>query len=321
MSSRAQNTQSVHLQGFSPEQLQEVVRGARFEHYILSRAKCDARLIRWSHGDFCVDTGHYSFPVRIVGAFPRKRLCVGYMRRLTAPTWVNGFVADETTLEFYPEGTELNYRAASDGAWVAIEFDENSLQAAARERLGHEIELPWKHVISFRVPQADHIALERMVSRLWTHPISGVLMIAPILGVIAEMLHAQQRRSLDATIGKSRHHQAILKRSDDFLRGQLASSFQLESLATATGTTARTLQRTFRDAYGVSPHEWARCLALHRVRDRLMRTDASRFCIEGIAREHGFRHMGRFSAYYEELFGELPSVTLGGVRAGTAHRS
>ncbi len=321
MSRHAQNTQSVHLQGFSPEQLQEAVRGARFDHYILARAACDAKLVRWSHGDFCVDAGHYSFPVRIVGSFPSKRLCVGYMRRLTAPTWVNGFVADETTVEFYPEGTELNYRAASDGAWVAIEFDESSLQTAARARLGHEIELPWKHVMSFRVVKADHLALERMVARLWTHPISGALMIAPILGVIAEMLHAQQLRSSAATIGRFRHHEVILKRSDEFLQFHLARPFQLKSLATASGTSARTLQRTFHDAYGVTPHEWARCLALHRVRARLLRTDSGRFSIEGIAREYGFRHMGRFSAYYEELFGELPSVTRGGAGTGEIRRA
>ena len=304
--------QSARLYGFSPEQLLEVVRGARFEHFILSRAKCNARLARWSCGDFCVDTGHYSFPVRIVGPFPKRRLCVGYMRRLTAPTWVNGFVADHTTLEFYPEGAELNYRAGPKGQWVAIEFDESSLQAAARERLGHEVELPWRHVISFRVPCAERHALERMVASLWTHPMSGARMIASILGIIAEILHGQHRRSYANTISKFRHHEMILKRSDEFLRSHLASPFQLESLATASGTTARTLQRTFRDAYGVTPHEWARCLALHRVRDQLQQTDAAKFSVEGIAHDCGFRHMGRFAQYYRDLFGELPSTTLSG---------
>jgi AraC family transcriptional regulator, ethanolamine operon transcriptional activator len=303
-------TQSVHLQGFSPEQLLEVVRGARFEHYILSRAKCDARLNRWSLGDFTVDIGRYSFPVRAVGSFPKNRLCFGYMRHQSGPTWVNGCVADETTVEFYPNGAELNYRASPHGEWVAIEFEESTLQRAARERLGHEVDLPWKHVISFHVPRVDRLAINRMVTRLWKHPISGVLMIAPILGVIAEMLHAQRRPSFATTISKSQHRQMILKRSDEFLRGHLANPFQLEALATASGTTVRTLQRLFNDAYGVTPQKWARCLALHRARQHLQSPEARALTVQGIANGCGFRHMGRFSTYYRELFGEAPSFTL-----------
>ena len=72
----------------------------------------------------------------------------------------------------------------------------------------------------------------------------------------------------------------------------------------------RTLQRLYAETYGMSPNQWARCLALHRVRDRLQRTDAETYTIEGIAREFGFNHMGRFSRYFRELFGECPSQTL-----------
>jgi transcriptional regulator GlxA family with amidase domain len=172
--------------------------------------------------------------------------------------------------------------------------------------------LPWRHVLSFPIPRTERIALDRMVNRLWNHPVSGALMIGPILGVIAEMLHAQQRRSFDTTIKKSWHQQTILRRSDDYLSGHLAIPFQLEALANASGTTVRTLQRIFCDAYGVTPHEWARCLALHRARQHLQSPAARKFTVEGIAQECGFRHMGRFSAYYEELFGEFPSTTLAG---------
>src|SRR5262245_33089327 len=91
---------SLHLQAFNPDELLDVVRGARFEHYILDRANFGVRLARWSSGAFTVDIGRYSFAARIVGPFPEKRLCVGYMRSLTEPTWVNGFQADHRSLEF-----------------------------------------------------------------------------------------------------------------------------------------------------------------------------------------------------------------------------
>ncbi len=306
----AKFTQSLRLRGFSPEQLTEVVRGARLEHFILSRAKCDAQLTRWSFGDFTVDTGHYSFPARIVGSFAKGRLCLGYMRRQSAPSWVNGLIADNSTVEFYPDGAEVNYCAAPGAAWVAIVFTEDSLQTAARSTLGHEVALPWKHVVNFCISQSDRGALDGLVNRLWTHPVSGTAMITPILGAVAEILDAHQQHSPAGKISKPEHRQAILKRADDFLHGHLSSPFRLESLASATGTTVRTLQRVFRDAYGLAPHEWARCLALHRARQTLRSPAAHKLTVQGIARDSGFRHMGRFSEYYRELFDELPSITL-----------
>src|SRR5262245_14614810 len=99
------NKHSIQLQGFSPEELLGVVRGARLEHFILSRAECDVRIDHWSMGDFSVDTGQYSFPVRVVGSFSPNKICIGYMRQLTASTWVNGLIADDHTIEFYPRGT------------------------------------------------------------------------------------------------------------------------------------------------------------------------------------------------------------------------
>lgn len=306
---QAYSTQSVHLKGFSPEQLFEAVRGARFEHYILSEGKCESRLEHWCMGDFGVDVGDYDFPVRVVGAFPKNRLCIGYMRRQSAPAWVNGLVADRTTVEFYPGGAELNYSAAPWGKWVAIGFEESSLQAAARERLGHEVELPWKHVTNFHLQEEERRDLDQMVNRLWDHPVSGTLMVAPILGAIAEILHAQSRRSSRAGAGmsKSEYREMLLRRSDEYLRSNLANPFQLEALAVASGTTARTLQRIFHEAYGLTPQKWARCLALHQARRHLQSPGVYGATVEDVARECGFRHMGRFAEYYRELFGELPS--------------
>ncbi len=301
---------SLHLQDFSPEQLLEAVRGANFEHYILTRARCDARLERWSCENFTVDVGRYSFPVRAIGAFPSRKLFIGYMRKSPQPAWVNGVEADQRTMEFYPEGTELNYRAAPNSEWLAIEFDEHALQAAAQKRLGHNLELPWKHVVSFRVPRSERAALDRMVRCLWTHPVSGALMIGPILGKIAEILDGLRRKlSREADSGEIRRV-ALLTRADDYLRASIAHPFDLKSLANAVGANARSLQRYFMDAYGLTPLQWARCLALHHVRKRLLASNLKKFTIEGAAREYGFRHMGRFSIHYRELFGESPIETL-----------
>lgn len=301
---------SLRLQAFNPEQLLEVVRGARFEHYILARSQCDTRLDRWSTGPFTVDIGRYSFPVRVVGPFPSKTLCIGYMRTVVDHAWVNGLEVSQDTVEFYPEGFELNYRAASNSEWVVIGFEEDALQAAARDRLGREVDLPWRQVVSFRMPVVTRVALDRLVRRLWRHPLSGAVMIEPILGIIAEMLDGSRTEGLRPIARSWLHRQEILQRADQYLRAHWSIPFDLRALAEAAGTSIRTLQRAFVDAYGISPQDWARCLSLHRVRERLRTSEAQKFTIETIARECGFRHMGRFAGYYQELFGESPVHTL-----------
>ncbi len=172
------------------------------------------------------------------------------------------------------------------------------------------MDLPWKEVVSFRMPVATRVALDRMVRRLWRHPLSGAVMIESILGTSAEMLDGFRTEGLRAIARSWRHRQEILQRADQYLRAHRTIPFDLKALAEAAGTSIRTLQRTFVHAYGISPQDWARCLSLHRVRERLKASETQKFTIETIARECGFRHMGRFAGYYQELFGESPVHTL-----------
>lgn len=308
--SRIPHTTSLHLQDFEPDQLLGVVRDARFEHYILAHTKCSARFRRWTCGDFSVDIGHYNFPVRAVGLFPSTKLCIGYMRSFNEMTWVNGFQVTPKTLEYYPKGSELNYRATSGGEWVAIEFEEATLQRVARTRLGCEMDLPWKHITSFFLCGEARAALDRMIRLLWRHPASGEAMIQPILGVIVETLRDfQQGGSSSRTRSDWSRRQTMLKRADDFLRSNPGSPFDLSNLALAAGTTPRTLQREFSQAFGLTPLKWARCLALHQMRNLLTQPERRKFTVEAIAFQCGFRHMGRFAGYYQELFGESPCRT------------
>lgn len=301
---------SLRLQGFDPEHLADIVNGGRLEHYILTRSKCEVRHERWACENFSVDVGHYSFPVRVLGHFPPDRWSIGYMRAFTEPSWVNGFEAGGEVFQLYPAGTELNYRAAPNGQWVAIELTEPALQCAACERLGHELELPREGATNHRVPRAQLRELDRMVQRSLHQPKTSVSMIGPILGTIAELLAHAQTGTFASLARRWRNRAELLSRADHYLQLSAGSPFDSKALAAAVGSTERSLQMHFLDAYGITPGHWARTLALHRVRDRLLKTDAAKFTVEGVAHECGFRHMGRFSAYYEDLFGEFPSATL-----------
>ena len=301
---------SLTLHGFEPEQLLGVVSNSYIEHYLLGPSKYDVEHHRWACGGLSVDVGRYSFPVRGIGAFPKDRHCVGYMRSLTTPTWVNGFEFELDAIQFYPAASELNYCAGRYGEWVAIMFEEEALQAAATNRLGRELDLPARGAVNIPVSRIEHRALDRFVWRLMQRSVVDSEFIESFLAFIAGLLIHLQRDTLGSLVWQWRNRQALLARADEYLRVRVGRPFDARKLAAAVGITERSLQRYFADAYGVTPQWWARCLALHRARERLRTANPRMVTVEGIASECGFHHMGRFAEYYRDLFGELPSATL-----------
>lgn len=100
---------------------------------------------------------------------------------------------------------------------------------------------------------------------------------------------------------------ARLERLEAFIRSRPFAPLSLVDLARVAGVTTRTLNAICHRNRGVSPMELLRNLRLEGARDRLLHdADAS---ITDVALEHGFGHLGRFSAYYRERFGELPRQT------------
>ncbi|UBQ02567.1 AraC family transcriptional regulator [Curtobacterium sp. TXMA1] len=85
----------------------------------------------------------------------------------------------------------------------------------------------------------------------------------------------------------------------------------------ATGIAARSLQAAFQRHTNATPMEFLRQVRLHRSRADLVRSTPSDSTVAAIAQAWGFQHLGRFSKYYADAFGELPSETL---RAPTTRR-
>ncbi len=300
--------QTLRLGSFNSTQMESLLSGGSARHYILKRSTFTVEHHRWACGDIALDTGLYSFPVRILGEFSSDKVCIGYMRSQGGTIRVNGHQAGPDTVEYYPPGSELDYRASAGGQWVAITVGERLLQVAAHRRTGRELILPREGAVSFPVQKTLRRELDKLVSRMMGFSEIHLAVIELLANTVAEVLEARQY-AFPGAGEKSEHRQQLLRRADKYLLCQMASPFRIDALASATGTTARTLQRLYHDAYGMTPQLWARCLLLHRVRE-LLQSPASRgLTVEAIARDCGFRHMGRFSDYYRKLFGELPSDT------------
>ena len=98
-------------------------------------------------------------------------------------------------------------------------------------------------------------------------------------------------------------------RAAAFIRDHAHGDIKLADIAKAAGVPGRTLQHQFKARFGRSPIEMLQEERLMRAHCDLGagRCDAT---VTGIAARWGFYHFGRFSRYYRQAFGELPSQTL-----------
>lgn len=100
-----------------------------------------------------------------------------------------------------------------------------------------------------------------------------------------------------------------LDKLDAYMRSRLCAPVALEDLARAAGVSMRSLNMLCQRHHGASPMALLRNMRLDAVRARLQ--ESPDHCVTDAALEFGFGHLGRFSSYYRERFGELPSQTAG----------
>lgn len=126
----------------------------------------------------------------------------------------------------------------------------------------------------------------------------------------------QPERALPAqTVGAEAGQPRRLQRALDFIHAHALESLTLDAIANAACISPRTLEASFRRRYDQSPLAYARGVRLEHARAALRSAAAEgrATCVTDIALQHGFIHMGRFSAYYKQRFGCSPSATLRGL--------
>ncbi len=96
----------------------------------------------------------------------------------------------------------------------------------------------------------------------------------------------------------------------DRIYKRLSKKVTIASLAEEYDVSEQTLQNAFKSLFGFTPNKFLRNLKLNHVRKALIEADPDENAIVHIAKRWGFTHMGHFSRYFTDLFGENPSVTL-----------
>jgi AraC-like DNA-binding protein len=121
----------------------------------------------------------------------------------------------------------------------------------------------------------------------------------------------REERDCNVTFAPSAARCQAAIRARQYIDEHLDRPLTLASVCQASYSSPRALEYGFREIFGVSPIAYIRCARLSRVRRELHCSAHTSGRITQLAMEWGFWHLSQFSKDYYDLFGELPSITLG----------
>jgi AraC-like DNA-binding protein len=107
-----------------------------------------------------------------------------------------------------------------------------------------------------------------------------------------------------------RERAAVAKRFEAAVEANGHQPMLVSDLCRSIGVTQRTLSNVCREQLSLSPQKYLTLRRLHMSREALLRLDRHSATVTQIATDFGFWELGRFSANYKAMFGELPSETL-----------
>ncbi len=95
----------------------------------------------------------------------------------------------------------------------------------------------------------------------------------------------------------------------DYINSHSAEQLSMDTLVQLTGVSERCLYEGFKKFKHISPMRFLLHARLKAVRQALLASPGGT-SVTRIASDHGFTQLGRFSATYKRVYGELPSATL-----------
>jgi AraC family ethanolamine operon transcriptional activator len=129
-----------------------------------------------------------------------------------------------------------------------------------------------------------------------------------VIDGLAEILSANVWDGVDGVTPQKK----VVDRIREYVFARIDDPPSVADLCQQVGVSRRTLQSCFQASLGMTPLQYLRTLRLNAARRDLCAHAAagSEFSIGDVAAQWGFWHWSRFTIYYRQHFGELPSCTV-----------
>lgn len=297
------------------EELGDAIHGAGLDAMQISRAPVTGSLAFTTCDGVAYNTGYISAHVAIKGALSENMVTLGLGVVLPpgSSQWLNETLSGDIGIFLPGDVQDALYAPGSIYAAATLSFEHLEKLAAKTGMVLGRKELSGSGVIK---GQTSAAALARLRSQfLRVHSAreqdsrpSPAILGRQLLDLFISELGREPRPHVSHI--NLQKQACIVARAREFIHENLEHPISIDGIATAASTTRRSLHRAFVSILRESPYNYVLKVRLHRIRCELV-SDAERRCtITTIASHWGITELGRFSNWYREHFGELPSETL-----------
>ncbi|MET4431799.1 MULTISPECIES: helix-turn-helix transcriptional regulator [unclassified Mycolicibacterium] len=292
------------------EDLCDAVDNAGLSAFQLSRQPPIGSLVHAAHDGITLSSGQHEGRIQLRGPLSDEEIsvCVGLRMprsRLLLRDIDSGIVC------MLRPGEEQEAFHDLDTRYAVLTLSEETLEREA-ERLG----LPFSRNAFRRTrvhPQSMAPAHLTMISdilaRLHQADSQSRLSSATFADIVAALIGHFAQRPESLILRPLRQRERIVESTRAHIDQNLGQRLDIEDLARRAGVSRRTLTRSFEETLGESPWSYIARMRLHRIRADLLAADPRTSTIADVANQWGISELGRMSARYRTLFGELPSQT------------
>ena len=298
------------LQFNEPEITSELTPDWDVLHYQIGKGDYTAQLHGLYTSRLQMALCRYKVDIFEQGAIPKGTGVIAFTFQEEQTHFCGGVLQDDE-IPFLCLGEEYELKTKGEAATLSMAVDMDLLLQVARECTGHDLaglitnkRLNIHPDTQIRIRNRLTALLTSLLKRDQLHldDRQQVLLERVILETV--FMHVRdENRDLHPA---QRLQAALLAR--EYIVDNPHADLDISRLCQVTGCARETLHKGFRERYGMSPGRYIRTIRLNGVRAELLQT-RQYGKVADIAMKWGFSHLGRFSRYYRQLFGESPRET------------
>lgn len=308
-----------------PDQFAAAVSGAELRADFLGMPEGATFVEQFQTPDRALDFYDARVRARIFGASPPGWGSIALMRDRMPSRWY-GTSSQRGLLVFTPPGEVIDGCILPGFQGIALHVSP-AIWERCRQLGLHDAEevLPHRHRVGsvstlpahfFDEIDARLLSLRKLLSKV-DQPGGNAAASAVIANQLVDELVTiawEQQDGKGTASGRERqgpvNRARLARRAEEWLRDHLHEPVSIPDLCLALRVSRREIEYAFRQAFDQSPRSFLQALRLNAIHKALRRVPPDRGEVTRIALEHGITHLGRFSAQYRELFGELPRCSL-----------
>ncbi len=235
----------------------------------------------------------------------------GLLSKPQTPTKFSGQIMDTSVLSYMDpvNGLDAVSEAGLDAMTLALREDLLE-RTATLHGLVHPDDKAWRWneqtVFTAEVPVA--VLREILLGLLRGRDIDEVE-IAALEYELAFRVLALSSDVITCAAPSASGRRRIRSKALEFIRAHQQRAVTVSEVCEAASCSISTLERTFREEFGVSPKQYIVRNRLAGAHRSLLNPQKAHSTIAHLASDWGLSHMSQFAADYRKLFGELPSQT------------